>query len=86
MNVPQITIITILVAMVALFIKGRWRHDVVAITALLTGVVTGVVPASEAFAGFGQFGGVFFGQTLTHRATGAVGAGQFEQLVDFGQG
>jgi di/tricarboxylate transporter len=37
---------------VVCFIWGRWRYDVIALTALLLGVVAGVVPASEAFAGF----------------------------------
>jgi di/tricarboxylate transporter len=34
------------------FIWGRWRYDVVALGALLVGVVSGVVPAKEAFDGF----------------------------------
>lgn len=33
------------------FIWGRWRYDVVALTALLAGVVIGVVPADQAFDG-----------------------------------
>ena len=34
------------------FIWGRWRYDVIALTALLLGVVIGVVPAEKAFDGF----------------------------------
>lgn len=34
------------------FIWGRWRYDVIALAALLLGVVIGVVPAKEAFSGF----------------------------------
>lgn len=34
------------------FIWGRWRYDVVALTALLLGVAIGVVPAEDAFSGF----------------------------------
>ncbi|CAN7191697.1 SLC13 family permease [Phenylobacterium sp. LjRoot219] len=36
---------------IACFIWGRWRYDVVALTALLAGVVVGVVPADQAFDG-----------------------------------
>jgi di/tricarboxylate transporter len=31
---------------------GRWRYDLVAFAALVAGVITGVIPAEEAFAGF----------------------------------
>ena len=37
---------------IAAFIWGRWRYDVIAVTALLLGVVIGVVPAKAAFDGF----------------------------------
>lgn len=36
---------------IACFVWGRWRYDVIALTALLAGVVIGVVPASQAFDG-----------------------------------
>lgn len=35
-----------------LFVWGRWRYDVVAVLALLAVVLTGLVPAAEAFSGF----------------------------------
>jgi len=38
----------------ALFIWGRWRHDVVALASLVTAVVLGLVPSESAFAGFGH--------------------------------
>jgi di/tricarboxylate transporter len=37
-----------------LFVWGKWRYDLVALLALLAVAVTGVVPASEAFLGFGH--------------------------------
>jgi len=37
-----------------LLIWGRWRYDLVAFSALMVAVVSGVVPANEAFAGFGH--------------------------------
>jgi di/tricarboxylate transporter len=38
----------------ALFLWGRFRHDVVALASLMTCVVAGLVPAEGAFAGFGH--------------------------------
>ena len=35
-------------------IWGRWRYDLVAFSALLVAVVSGVVPVSDAFSGFGH--------------------------------
>lgn len=54
MHNNQILILAILAVTVAMFLWGRWRHDMVAIGALLTCVVTGLLPASEAFLGFGH--------------------------------
>ncbi|MDZ4373299.1 MAG: SLC13 family permease [Phenylobacterium sp.] len=34
------------------FLWGRWRYDVIAVMALLAGLVLGIVPAANAFAGF----------------------------------
>ena len=52
MTSPQIMIFALLAAMMALFLWGRFRHDVVALAALLGCVIAGLVPAEEAFAGF----------------------------------
>lgn len=52
MTSPQIMIFALLAAMMALFLWGRFRHDVVALAALLGCVLAGLVPAEEAFAGF----------------------------------
>ena len=54
MTLDQGLIFAILVASMGLFIWGRWRHDVVALGALLTCVIVGLVPEREAFAGFGH--------------------------------
>ena len=37
-----------------LFVLGKWRYDVVAILALLVLAIAGIVPASEAYKGFGH--------------------------------
>lgn len=50
----QMLILSIVVLMMALFLWGRFRHDVVALAALLAAVIAGVVPAGGAFAGFGH--------------------------------
>ena len=52
MNAEQLLILGILVATVAGFLWGRWRHDMVAVGALLACVFAGLVPAAGAFAGF----------------------------------
>ncbi|OLO03681.1 SLC13 family permease [Salinicola socius] len=44
----------ILALTLAAFIWGRFRYDLVAMAALLGGVLVGVVPADEAFSGFGH--------------------------------
>ena len=54
MTLEQSLIFVILVASMGLFIWGRWRHDVVALGALLACVIVGLVPEREAFAGFGH--------------------------------
>ena len=54
MTLDQVLILIILVTMVAMFLLGRWRHDMVALGALLACVFAGLVPASGAFAGFGH--------------------------------
>lgn len=54
MTHPQIIIISVLVATMVMFLWGNWRHDMVAMGALLACVVTGLVPGHEAFSGFGH--------------------------------
>lgn len=44
----------ILLATVALFLSGRWRHDMVGASALLACVLAGLVAPAQAFAGFGH--------------------------------
>lgn len=54
MTTEQIVTLGILAATVAMFLWGRWRHDMVAVGALLACVLAGLVPAAQAFAGFGH--------------------------------
>ncbi len=52
MSTAQILITLIIGATVAMFLWGRWRHDMVAAGALLASVIAGLVPAEHAFGGF----------------------------------
>lgn len=54
MTTPQITISIILLITLVLFAWGKYRHDIVAIFCLVLGVVAGVIPADDAFTGFGH--------------------------------
>jgi di/tricarboxylate transporter len=50
----QILILLVLAVMMSLFVWGRWRHDVVALAALVACVALGLVPGASAFSGFGH--------------------------------
>ncbi|MFB9149367.1 SLC13 family permease [Roseovarius ramblicola] len=54
MTTDQMLIFSILGATMGLFLWGRFRHDVVALAALMASVIAGLVPAGAAFAGFGH--------------------------------
>ncbi|MGV3629072.1 MAG: SLC13 family permease [Betaproteobacteria bacterium] len=54
MTTPQILILVILLVAAAMFLWDRWRHDMVAMCALFAATITGLVPAAEAFSGFGH--------------------------------
>lgn len=52
MNGDQISIVVILAASVLMFLWGRWRHDMVAVGALMAGVLSGLISPEDAFLGF----------------------------------
>ena len=54
MTPDQILVLTILLATVGMFLWGRWRHDMVAVMALLACVLAGLLEPAAAFAGFGH--------------------------------
>jgi len=54
MTSPQIYILVVLAVAMTMFLWGRYRHDIVAMGALLVCVVAGLVPEREAFSGFGH--------------------------------
>ncbi|MGE0099089.1 MAG: SLC13 family permease [Hydrogenophaga sp.] len=54
MTPDQVTVLLILGMVVGLFLWGRWRHDVVAVSALVACVWSGLVTPENAFSGFGH--------------------------------
>jgi len=52
MTTPQYLSIALLVAMMAMFVWGRFRYDITAMLALLAGLALGIVKPKEAFTGF----------------------------------
>jgi len=54
MSTPQILISAILVLTLIAFMFGRWRYDLVAMFALMSATVVGLIDPNEAFSGFGH--------------------------------
>ena len=54
MTLEQLQILGVLAVTIGLFVWGRWRHDVVALAALVASVLLGLVPSATAFSGFGH--------------------------------
>ena len=51
---PQLQVALIIFALLGFLIWGKWRYDGVTLTALAVMVLLGLVPAKEAFLGFGH--------------------------------
>ncbi|HUF54849.1 MAG TPA: SLC13 family permease [Dehalococcoidia bacterium] len=54
MTNDQIVVFATLFGTLVFFVWGRWRYDIVALLALLTLVLADIVPAGDAFSGFGH--------------------------------
>jgi len=54
MTPDQLFLFGLLLSVFALLIWGRWRFDLIAFAALVAALLVGVVPAEQAFAGFGH--------------------------------
>jgi len=54
MTPDQTIVLGVLLVSMALFMLERWRYDVVALIALITLALLGIVPAGEVFSGFGH--------------------------------
>jgi di/tricarboxylate transporter len=54
MTIEQSIVFTVLFLCFVLFALGRWRYDIVSLLALLVVTIAGIVPAEQAFSGFGH--------------------------------
>lgn len=54
MTSQQIILFSLIGFVLVGLLWGRWRYDLVAFAALVAGVILGVIPAHDAFAGFGH--------------------------------
>lgn len=54
MTLDQIILFCLFGAVFAMLLWGRYRYDLIAFSALMLGVVLGVVPTQDAFSGFGH--------------------------------
>lgn len=54
LSMDELIVFAVLAVALALFVWGKWRYDVVALLALLVLAVAGIVPASDAYLGFGH--------------------------------
>ena len=80
MTLPQILSVTVLAGMMALFVWGRLRYDIVAILALLAALAVGVVEPKDAFTGFSDDIVIIVGSALV--MSGAVQrSGVIERLL-----
>jgi di/tricarboxylate transporter len=80
MTLPQFLSVAVLVGMMAMFLWGRFRYDVVAVMALLAAVVAGIVKPADAFRGFSDDIVIIVGSALV--LSGAVQrSGAIERLM-----
>ncbi len=82
MTTDQIILFALLFAVFALLIWGRWRYDVVAFCALLTALLTGIVPTNLAFSGFGHPATIIIALVLVV-SRGLSDSGAIELLARF---
>ena len=82
MTPDQIVLFTLLFFVFALLIWGRWRYDLVAFVALLTAIISGIVPTDEAFSGFGHPAVVIIALVLTV-SRGLSNSGAIELLARY---
>jgi len=64
MTTPQMLAVLVILAMMAAFVSGRWRYDLVAVSALLVALAVGIVPFDAAFSGFSDDIVVIVGSAL----------------------
>jgi di/tricarboxylate transporter len=80
MTTPQYLSIALLVAMMAMFVWGRFRYDVTAMLALLAGLALGIVTPKAAFTGFSDDIVIIVGSALVISAA-VQRSGMIEQAL-----
>ncbi len=89
LTTDQAILFTLLAAVFALLVWGRWRYDLVAFAALVAALLTGVVPVDRAFSGFGHPATVIIALVLVV-SRGLANAGAIELVarwvIDAGRG
>ncbi len=80
MTLPQILSFAVIALMMAAFIWGRFRYDVVAAVALLAALAVGIVPPERAFSGFSDDIVIIVGSALLVSA-GVARSGIMELLI-----
>ena len=77
LTAPQLLSVAVIVAMMAAFVWGRFRYDIVAALALLLALALGVVPLDKAFSGFSDDIVIIVGSALLV-STGVARSGIME--------
>ncbi|HYD24802.1 MAG TPA: SLC13 family permease [Croceibacterium sp.] len=80
MNFQQALSFAVLAGVMALFVWGRWRYDLVAVAGLLAGLLVGVIPPEKAFSGFANDIVIIVGSALVVSA-GVARSGVVERAV-----
>ena len=80
LTAPQWTSVAVVAVMMAAFVWGRFRYDVVAALALLGGIAAGVVPFDKAFIGFSDDIVIIVGSALVVSA-GVARSGIMELAI-----
>ena len=80
LTLPQILSFAVIALMMAAFIWGRFRYDLVAALALLTALAVGVVPFDRAFSGFSDDIVIIVGSALLVSA-GVARSGIMEYVL-----
>jgi di/tricarboxylate transporter len=79
MSLDQSLVLFVLVASFVLFLWGRWRYDVVALSGLLFLGITGVIPADRLFDGFSSPAVITVGAILI--LSSAIGRSGFVDIL-----
>jgi di/tricarboxylate transporter len=80
MTSPQVLSVGVIILMMAVFVWGRFRYDIVAACSLLAALAVGVVPPAKAFSGFSDDIVIIVGSALLVSA-GVARSGIMELVI-----